>query len=80
MKCKTGYEGVLCATCSDGYFKSVRDCALCERVRIGELVAFVVGALLLLAILIIAARKSRSYFDFSAIWSHVKILVSFLTV
>jgi hypothetical protein len=30
--------------------------------------------------LVIAARKCRSYFDFSAIWSHVKVLVSFLTV
>jgi hypothetical protein len=40
-----------------------------------------VGALILLEILIIAARKCHSYFGFSAIWSHVKTpVLSFLAV
>jgi hypothetical protein len=69
MACKQGYSGPLCALCSKGYFKSVRDCASCERVRIGELVACVLGVLMLIALLLLLARKYNRYIDCGAAFS-----------
>jgi hypothetical protein len=69
MACKPGYSGPLCALCSKGYFKSVRDCARCERVRIGELVVCVLGVLMLIALLLLLARKYNRYIDRGAAFS-----------
>jgi hypothetical protein len=69
MGCKSGYNGPLCALCSDGYFKSVRDCARCERVRIGQLVAFVLGALMFVALVLFLTRKYHRYLDRAATFS-----------
>ena len=72
MECKPGYSGPLCALCTNGYFKSVRDCARCERVRIvriGELVACVLGVLMLITLLLLLARKYDRYIDRTAMFS-----------
>ena len=69
MECKPGYSGPLCALCTNGYFKSVRDCARCERVRIGELVACVLGVLVLITLLLLLARKYDRYIDRTATFS-----------
>jgi hypothetical protein len=69
MECKPGYSGTLCALCSKGYFKSVRDCARCERVRIRELVACVLGVLMLIALLLLLAQKYNRYIDRGAAFS-----------
>jgi hypothetical protein len=71
MRCKDGYEdsSPLCALCSDGYFQSVRDCARCERAKIGELVAFVLGVLMLITLLLFLVRKYHCYLDRAAAFS-----------
>jgi hypothetical protein len=79
MECKLGYGGPLCALCSDGYFKSVRDCALCERVRIGELAALLFGALALIALLMFLARKYHRYLDRAAAFSRECCMISIST-
>jgi hypothetical protein len=69
MECKPGYTGPLCALCNAGYFKSVRDCAPCKRVRIGLLVAFVLVTPVLIALLLFLARKYHRYLDRAAAFS-----------
>jgi hypothetical protein len=69
MECKLGYKGPLCAVCDYSYYKSLRDCIPCERVRIAELVAFILGVLVLILLLLYLARKYRHYLDYAAAFS-----------
>jgi hypothetical protein len=78
MKCQQGYEGALCAVCSDGFTKRLRDCVECETPSTADIALVVGGTAVALAVLVLVVRKYRQYFHFPAIWSHLKILVSFL--
>jgi hypothetical protein len=69
MECKPGYLGPLCAVCNTGRYKSLRDCVPCERVRIGELIAFVLALLVLIALLLVVARRYHHYLDHAAVFS-----------
>jgi hypothetical protein len=69
MECKPGFTGPLCALCSDGYFKSIRDCARCENARIGELVGSVLGMGALIMLVVFFARKYRRYLHHASAFS-----------
>jgi hypothetical protein len=69
MECKPGYHGPLCALCDDSYYKSIRDCVPCERVQIGKLVAFVLGFLVLIALLLCLVRRYHHYLNHAAAFS-----------
>jgi hypothetical protein len=69
MECKPGYHGPLCAICDSNHFNSLRDCVPCERVRIAELVAFVLGFLVFIALLMFFARKYHHFLDHVAVFS-----------
>jgi hypothetical protein len=80
MACKTGYTGPICAVCEDGYFKSVRDCVPCEEPRFGALFCFILAFIVFACVCLLILRKYRRYLKRVSAFSHLKILVSFLTI
>jgi hypothetical protein len=76
MACKPGYHGPLCALCDDGYFKSVRDCVVCEHPRVGMIVAIILGLLVLIALLLFLARRYHHYLDHAAAFSRECYIVT----
>jgi hypothetical protein len=69
MECEPGYTGPLCALCSDGYFRAVRDCNLCESMKIGNLIGVVLVLLVLIATVMYFSRKYRRYLDTASAFS-----------
>jgi len=55
--CKLGYEGLRCASCSDGYYKLNGSCVDCPDRTSALVLAFVVAAILSIVILYLAASK-----------------------
>jgi hypothetical protein len=82
MECKEGFGGPLCAVCHEGYFKSIRDCKRCESPRVGTLavVSFVLGLIVLVTLLLFLSWRYPHYIDNAAAFSHLKVVVSFVTV
>jgi hypothetical protein len=80
MACKMGYQGTLCAVCEAGWTKSLRDCIQCEAPSVVAISLTVGSIVVLLAALGVLLRHYHRSIDFHAIWSHAKILISFLTV
>jgi hypothetical protein len=74
MECKLGYGGPLCALCSDGYFKSLRDCVPCEHPQLGAISVVAVLALLLVAVVLFLARKYRRFLRLASIFSREYVL------
>ena len=71
MKCKEGFGGPLCAVCHEGYFKSIRDCKRCESPRVGTLavVAFVLGLIVLVTLLLFLSWRYPHYINNAAAFS-----------
>ena len=71
MECKEGFGGPLCAVCHEGYFKSIRDCKRCESPRVGTLavVAFVLGLIVLVTLLLFLSWRYPHYIDNAAVFS-----------
>ena len=84
--CETGYEGPLCAVCSDGYYKKLKKCKLCPTKgwMIGQLV--IIGALIILLVILVVWRSKkknkkdagRSFLD--KVLGEIKIVVGFYQV
>ena len=84
--CKTGYEGPLCAVCSDGHYKQLKKCRPCPTKgwMAGQL-AIVVAIFVLLAIFGIWRSKKKSKKDtgrsvVDSIFGKIKVLVGFYQV
>jgi hypothetical protein len=78
MACKPGYEGPLCAVCSEGFVKSLRECKQCSKPSLASVAIVAASTVALLATLALLMRKYRRSIDEQALWSHAKILISFL--
>ena len=84
--CEAGYEGPLCAVCSDGYHKKLKKCKLCPTKgwMIGQLV--IIGALIILLVILVVWRSKkknkkdagRSFLD--KVLGEIKIVVGFYQV
>jgi hypothetical protein len=81
MACKPGYTGPICAVCTDNYYASNRDCvASCAGVKGGVLLGFVLGVTLLVSLAYKYTRQYRHRIHLPAIFSHLKIAISFYTL
>eukprot|EP00935_MAST-01C_sp_MAST-1C-sp1_P001728 g1728.t1 len=81
MMCKDGYEGPLCAVCSEGYFPQLRSCTDCGKSGPGwASIAFFCVSLLCVIGLVVMVYKHHRFLASTGVFSHVKILVSFATV
>eukprot|EP00935_MAST-01C_sp_MAST-1C-sp1_P001343 g1343.t1 len=81
MRCKDGYEGPLCATCSEGYFPQLRKCTDCGGAGPSlASVAFFGVSLLCVLGLVVAVYRHRRFLASTGVFAHVKILVSFVTI
>jgi hypothetical protein len=84
MVCKLGYEGPMCAVCSEGYFQSMRSCTRCEKAKIealvGALVGVIVGGLLLMASAAWVVQRYMHSLVMAHAFAHLKVVVSFITV
>ena len=84
--CEAGYEGPLCAVCSDGYYKQLKKCKHCPKKRwmIGQLA--IIGALVMLLIIFIVWRSNkiskkgaeRSFVDI--VLGRIKVVIDFYQV
>ncbi|XP_073254412.1 uncharacterized protein [Porites lutea] len=84
--CEAGYEGPLCAVCSDGYYKKLKKCKLCPTRgwMIGQLV--IIGALIILLVILVVWRSKkknkkdagRSFLD--KVLGEIKIVIGFYQV
>jgi hypothetical protein len=80
MECKDGYTGPMCAVCDHGYFKSIRDCARCDKPRVVAIICFVLGIVTLTTLAAFLTHKFRRHLEHAFAFSHLKVVVSFLTV
>ena len=81
--CEDGYEGPLCAVCSDGYYKKLKKCKLCPTKgwMIGQLV--IIGALVILLVVLVVWRSKkkneedagRSFLD--KVLGQIKVVIGF---
>ena len=57
--CNSGYEGPLCAVCSDGYYKQLKKCKLCPTK--GEMIRqlAIMGAIVMLLVIIVVWRSKK---------------------
>jgi hypothetical protein len=78
--CKQGHEGILCDTCVAGYFKSKRGCFPCESPRYGEIVGLIMGGLIAASMIKLAMHKYQRYLIHASTLSHLKVVLSFITV
>ena len=84
--CEAGYEGPLCAVCSDGYHKQLKKCKLCPTKgwMIGQLA--IIGALFVLfVILVVWGSKKKSKKDaerpfLDKILGNIKVVIGFYQV
>ena len=84
--CEAGYEGPLCAVCSDGYHKKLKKCKLCPTKgwMIGQLV--IIGVLIIILVILVAWRSKkknkkdagRSFLD--KVLGEIKIVFGFYQV
>ena len=84
--CEAGYEGPLCAVCSDGYYKQLKKCKLCPTKgwMIGQLA--IMGAIVILLVIIVVWRSKkkskndigRSFLD--EVLGKVKVIIGFYQV
>ena len=84
--CEVGYEGPLCAVCSDGYYKKLKKCKLCPTKgwMIGQLV--IIGALVILLVVLVVWRSKkkneedagRSFLD--KVLGQIKVVIGFYQV
>jgi hypothetical protein len=81
MECKAGYEGPLCAVCSEGYFLQLHTCADCggSGPSSASVALFVVSLLVAIG-LAVAVVCHRRFLASTGVFAHVKILVSFVAV
>jgi hypothetical protein len=80
MVCKTGYGGPLCGVCQEGHFKTTRDCKRCKHPQVGPIVGLVVGLLFTIAAIRSWVKKYERYLHRAGAFSHLKVVVSFVTV
>jgi hypothetical protein len=82
MKCKEGFksDSPLCAVCDVGHFKSARDCKRCDHPRVGLIAGLVAGVLVVLVVIRLLVQKYQRYLNRAAAFSHLKVVVSFMTV
>ena len=81
MKCKEGYNSSspLCAVCDEGYFAQLRSCVKCKDPHIGALALFVLGMLLVVALVMYFFHR-HSHLVTDEVVTNLKITVSFLTI
>eukprot|EP00935_MAST-01C_sp_MAST-1C-sp1_P002767 g2767.t1 len=81
MRCKDGYEGPLCAICSEGYFPQLRKCTDCggSGPSLASVAFFGVSLLCVLS-LVVTVYRHRRFLASTGVFAHVKILVSFATI
>ena len=84
--CEAGYEGPLCAVCSDGYHKQLKKCKLCPTKgwMVGQLA--IIGALVMLfVILVVWGSKKESKKDagrpfLDKVLGNIKVVIGFYQV
>ena len=84
--CEAGYEGPLCAVCSDGYHKQLKKCKLCPTKgwMIGQLA--IIGALVIIfVILVVWGSKKKSKKDagrpfLDKLLGKIKVVIGFYQV
>ena len=68
LQCYEGYTGILCGTCSTGYYMSDQSCRLCKNDKIDSVLPLIIVPILLLIIVFIgiffAKRASSTLFHF----------------
>ena len=84
--CEAGYEGPLCAVCSDGYYKQLKKCKLCPTKgwMIGQLA--IMGAIIILLVILVVWRSKkkskndtgRSFLD--EVLGKLKVIIGFYQV
>jgi hypothetical protein len=80
MKCKDGYNGILCAVCEDGYFERARECVPCEEPNVAGAVACGIMLISLVMGFIRWVVKHQHYLARVGIMAHAKIFLSFFTI
>lgn len=74
MTCKFGYEGPLCAVCSEGYFPQLRSCKDCGGSGPGSLsIVFFIVSLLCIVGLVVTVYRHRRFLASTGVFSHVKV-------
>jgi hypothetical protein len=80
MQCKKGYEGMLCAVCSSGYSKKLRECKECNSRDLLGASLLLMGLLLAAMLLLAVAWRHHHLLESLNVFAYIKILVSFVTV
>ena len=57
--CEAGYEGPLCAVCSDGYYKQLKKCKLCPTKGWMIRQLAIMGAIVMLLVIIVVWRSKK---------------------
>ena len=69
----------MCALCSNGYFKSLRDCNRCEHPRVGAVIGVIVAVLMIAVVVRVNLRRYSRSLGLSNTFAHLKVVVSFVT-
>jgi hypothetical protein len=80
MQCKEGYQGPMCAVCSDGYFVKVRRCVKCSTPQWGLFFGCIAGIGFVMFFIVFSLMRYRRYLKLTQAFSHFKVFVSFVTV
>ena len=78
MECKPGYEGPLCAVCSEEYYEQLRGCVECKDPHTAGLAVFILGLVLFISIIVYLLRR-YGHFITNEVAANFKITVSFVT-
>jgi hypothetical protein len=70
----------MCALCSNGYFKSLRDCNRCEHPRVGAVIGVIVAVLMIAVVVRVTLRRYSRSLGLANTFAHLKVIVSFVTV
>jgi hypothetical protein len=80
MQCKEGYQGPMCAVCSDGYFVKVRRCVRCSAPQWGLFFGCIAGIGFVMLCIVYSSMSYRRYLKLTQAFSHFKVFVGFVTV
>jgi hypothetical protein len=84
MTCKEGYvqwpDAPACAVCSEGFFKQLNKCVLCEKPNIAGAVGMALGFIVLAGVAIRFIIRYQRFIKRSGVYGHLKIFASFFTI
>jgi hypothetical protein len=79
MTCKEGYEGPLCAVCSEEYYEQLRQCVECKDPQVLGFILLLLGFTVVIILVAHTLRRYSHLINAEAA-ANLKILIGFLTI